>query len=274
MTISSLLRILAETQMNDSGRDDLTNLHEEAQKAWRRADRRIERARAGAQEAMGVLERIRINVMAVQMDEFLKEFESLRNVDLSDCADVIPLPAEPLDLKKLHTLVDMYDRIRDAGTLGYSASTESTFYFGPGLLTLYARTPEFHFTQETISDGSKESLEMVARDLQNFGAKVTEICSHLQSIRHAAEKAASVMYDLGDFLDDGMKDIQMLKSTRGNNWKNFSRNDKLFVARGVQIAILVQDMADSHVLTEDGHIKESLKTATKHARDVIHLLGA
>ena len=58
------------------------------------------------------------------------------------------------------------------------------------------------------------------------------------------------------------------------NWKNFSRNDKLFVARGVQIAILVQDMADFHVLTEDGHIKESLKTATKHARDVIHLLGA
>lgn len=116
MTISNVIRILKEALEGDrEQREMLPKLQREADRAWRRADRRIERARLGAQSAMGILEKIRINVLAVQMDEFLHEYEELKNVHLEDCSGYIDLRADPLDQKRLHTLVDMYDRIRDAG---------------------------------------------------------------------------------------------------------------------------------------------------------------
>ena len=275
MTILNLIRIL--TGAADGFREEremLPRLRKEADKAWRRADRRIERARIGAQTAIGVLEKARINTMAVQMDEFLKEFEELKNVNLEDCAEFIPLPAEPLDLKKLHNLVNMYDRIRDAGTVGYAMRSESTMLFGPGLLTWAARTPELEFTEETLKTGSIEELRQIADELRKFGAKVTETCSRLQSIRHAAQKAAEVMFDLSDFLEDCREDIHMLRHTRGEDWTLYTFNEKLYVARGIQIAYLVQDLADFHVLTEDADFKESIVKSTKNAREIIHQLGA
>lgn len=275
MTIANLIRILTEALEGDRDqRESLPGLMKEADKAWRRADRRIERSRLGAQAAMGVLEKVRINALAVQMDEFLQEYEALKHVNLDDCRDYIALRTEPLDLKRLHTLVDMYDRIRDAGTVGYSARSESTMLFGPGLLTWYARTPDFHFGEDVLRAGTMDQLKAAAQDLQSFGDKVTEICSRLQSIRHAAEKAADVLYDLSDFLEDCTEDIRHLRKTRRAEWTEYTLNEKLAVARGVQIAELMQDMADFHVLTEDAMVKESLVRATKHAREVIHQLGA
>lgn len=275
MTIANLIRILTEALEGDRDqRESLPGLMKEADKAWRRADRRIERSRLGAQAAMGVLEKVRINALAVQMDEFLQEYEALKHVNLDDCRDYIALRPEPLDLKRLHTLVDMYDRIRDAGTVGYSARSESTMLFGPGLLTWYARTPDFHFDDDVLRAGTMDQLKAAAQDLQNFGDKVTEICSRLQSIRHAAEKAADVLYDLSDFLEDCTEDIRRLRKTHRAEWTDYTLNEKLAVARGVQIAELMQDMADFHVLTEDATVKESLVRATKHAREVIHQLGA
>ncbi len=275
MTIANLIRILTEALEGDRDqRESLPGLMKEADKAWRRADRRIERSRLGAQAAMGVLEKVRINALAVQMDEFLQEYEALKHVNLDDCRDYIALRPEPLDLKRLHTLVDMYDRIRDAGTVGYSARSESTMLFGPGLLTWYARTPDFHFGEDVLRAGTMDQLKAAAQDLQSFGDKVTEICSRLQSIRHAAEKAADVLYDLSDFLEDCTEDIRHLRKTRRADWTEYTLNEKLAVARGVQIAELMQDMADFHVLTEDAMVKESLVRATKHAREVIHQLGA
>lgn len=275
MTIANLIRILTEALEGDRDqRESLPGLMKEADKAWRRADRRIERSRLGAQAAMGVLEKVRINALAVQMDEFLQEYEALKHVNLDDCRDYIALRPEPLDLKRLHTLVDMYDRIRDAGTVGYSARSESTMLFGPGLLTWYARTPDFHFGEDVLRAGTMDQLKAAAQDLQSFGDKVTEICSRLQSIRHAAEKAADVLYDLSDFLEDCTEDIRHLRKTRRAEWTEYTLNEKLAVARGVQIAELMQDMADFHVLTEDAMVKESLVRATKHAREVIHQLGA
>lgn len=275
MTIANLIRILTEALEGDRDqRESLPGLMKEADKAWRRADRRIERSRLGAQAAMGVLEKVRINALAVQMDEFLQEYEALKHVNLDDCRDYIALRAEPLDLKRLHTLVDMYDRIRDAGTVGYSARSESTMLFGPGLLTWYARTPDFHFDEDVLRAGTMDQLKAALQDLQNFGDKVTEICSRLQSIRHAAEKAADVLYDLSDFLEDCTEDIRRLRKTHRAEWTEYTLNEKLAVARGVQIAELMQDMADFHVLTEDAMVKESLVRATKHAREIIHQLGA
>lgn len=275
MTISNLIRIL--TGAADGFRDEreaLPGLRKEADKAWRRADRRIERARLGAQAAIGVLEKARINTLAVQMDEFLQEYEALKNVRLEDCAEVIPLPKEPLDLKKLHRLVDMYDRIRDAGTVGYAMRSESAMLFGPGLLTWAARTPEIHFSEETLQTGTVEELRKVADDLRAFGEKVTKTCSRLQSIRHAAQKAAEVMFDLSDFLEDCKEDIREIRRLHGDDWNHYSFNDKLFVARGLQIAELVQEMSDFHVLTENADFKDSLVVSTKRAREVIHDLGA
>lgn len=275
MTISNVIRILKEALEGDrEQREMLPKLQREADRAWRRADRRVERARLGAQSAMGILEKIRINVLAVQMDEFLHEYEELKNVHLEDCSGYIDLRAAPLDQKRLHTLVDMYDRIRDAGTVGYSARSESTMLFGPGLLTWYARTPDFHFDEDTLKNGSIEELHGVITELDAFGHKVTEICSRLQSIHHAAQKAAEVMYDLGDLLDDCTEDIRRLQRSSGRDWSKYTMNEKISVARGVQIAELIQDMADFHVLNEDATVKESLVNASRHARDVIHQIGA
>lgn len=275
MTIANLIRILTGALEGDRElRESLPGLMKEADRAWRRADRRIERSRMAAQAAMGILEKVRINALAVQMDEFLQEYETLKHVDLEDCREFIQFRADPLDQKRLHTLVDMYDRIRDAGTVGYSARTDSTMLFGPGLLTWYARTPDFHFDEDTLRRGSVDALHEALKDLQSFGDKVTEICSRLQSIRHAAEKAADVMFDLSDLLDDCTENIRRLRKSRGTDWTAYTPGEKLAVARGVQVAELMQDMADFHVLTEEAEVKESLVKATKHAREVIHELGA
>ena len=83
-----------------------------------------------------------------------------------------------------------------------------------------------------------------------------------------------MLYDLSDFLEDCTEDIRHLRKTRRADWTEYTPNEKLAVARGVQIAELMQDMADFHVLTEDAMVKESLVRATKHAREVIHQLGA
>lgn len=275
MTIANLIRVLTGAMEGDrEQRETLPGLAREAEKAWKRADRRIERSRLGAQAAMGVLEKVRINALAVQMDEFLQEYEELKHVNLADCEAVIALRPEPLDLKRLHTLVDMYDRIRDAGTVGYAMRSESTMLFGPGFLTWYARTPDFRFKEEALRTGTADDLAAIRDEFQAFGEKVTEICSRLQSIRHAAEKAADVLYDLSDFLEDCTDNIRRLRKSRGEEWNSYTLNEKLSVARGIQIAELMQDMADFHVLTEDADVKASLVAATKHARTVIHQLGA
>lgn len=274
MTIANLLSLLEDTV---SGRDDHTDqmasLARESKKAWKRAEKRISRARDRGQEELGTLGKIRITVMAIHMKAFLDEFTALRHVEMGDCKGLVPFSDPPMDLKYLKELVQIYEQANSGLLAGYNASEASAFRFGSGTLSRYARTPEFHFDESTFT-GSKDALQKADEEIRTYGAKVTEICEHLQDIRRIAREAEDALLDLSDMLDDCTEDIREIREAHGNDWKNFTKADKLFIARAVQVAGLIQNLADFHILTEEAHLKDSVREALQAAKEAIHEMGA
>lgn len=275
MTIANLLSLLEDTVSGtDSHEDQMASLDREAKKAWKRADNRITRARERGQAELGELGKIRIIVMAVHMKAFLEEFTQLKNVEIGDCRNILPLSHPEMDLKALRELVDTYEQANSGIMAGYNASEDSVFRFGSGTLNRYARTPEFHFDETVFSAGNKEDLAKADAEIRAFGAKVTDICEHLQDIRRIAREAEDALLDLSDVLDDCTEDIREIRDAHGDDWKNFTKADQLFVARAVQVAGLIQNLADFHILTDEAHLKNSIREALEEAHQAIRDMGA
>ena len=272
MSIAFILRMIASAVKGNPVSAKPESINGEIERAKRRATKRINRAKARAQDEMGELDRVRITLMSGDMKKFTGLFSQIRNVDFHDCDTLTGLEHFNKERKNWKELEKLSAKAMSVITLSGAIDAVG---FGAGVLDQYAMVPEIKGLDiEAAEHHDVKALEDMSHRLQDFQQKVKQMCTRMQDIRREARQAEDALLDLSDYFEDGIEDIRRIQVAAGNDWTKYTNSQKILIGRTAQIARLIRALAEIRFLTDDAELRPEIKEAIEASEELLDELGA
>ena len=275
MSIAFILRMIASAVKGNPVSAKPESINGEIERAKRRATKRINRAKARAQDEMGELDRVRITLMSGDMKKFTSLFSQIHHVDFHDCDTLTGLEHFNKERKNWKELEKLSAKAMSVITLAGASDAVDAVGFGAGVLDQYAMVPEIKGLDiEAAEHHDVKALEDMSHRLQDFQQKVKQMCTRMQDIRREARQAEDALLDLSDYFEDGIEDIRRIQVAAGNDWTKYTNSQKILIGRTAQIARLIRALAEIRFLTDDAELRPEIKEAIEASEELLDELGA
>jgi NADH:ubiquinone oxidoreductase subunit C len=272
MSISFILRLISGTLGGGSRSAKPETISGEVERAKHRATKRINRAKARAENELGNLDRVRISLMSGDMKKFTALFAQLKNVDFHDCENLSGLDHFNKERKSWNELENMSSK---AMTVVNMNSAMDAIGFGAGVLDQYAVVPEIEGLEEYgEKEDTPEALKEISEKLQKFQQEVKHMCVLMQEVRHQARRGEDALMDLSDYFEDGIDDIKSIVTSNGYDWKKYDPEQKILIGRTAQIALLIRALSEIRFLNDDVTVREEILDSIDTAEELLDELGA
>jgi hypothetical protein len=237
MTITGIIQVL-DSILNgiDDETDMQLDLAREMDNATLRERKRVFRAKGRAQYAIAELDKVKIPIIADDVDNFRQTVSRMNDVRLSDCEEqgrATRFISTPGAMEKLERLDEELENLKSAS----NASVD--LEFSAGTLDMYAVVAGVSLDNERVRAHDVEYINQLKADIQAMLNKVDDLVAHLNQITKAAQRQLIVLEDLKDLLRDATAYANDVREEMGNNWADYAPLQKLEIVRGVEAAYLI-----------------------------------